>query len=339
MEVTMTSRATSAFLFAGLALLAVKPTLAQTGPHRLSVRETDHHPDELAGTGWYVDDDNCPGPGSGTINDPFCTIQVGISAAMHGDIVLVMPGTYVENIDFMGKAITVKSSDGPASTIIDGNKSGSVVTFDKLEGKDSVLEGFTITNGSGKTTPYASRAGGGIYCESSSPTIRHNVIKGNAVGGGSFVAGGGFYGLWCHGLTFTNNTVEDNKAVGGTTVQGGGFYCKYGDDLNMTSNVIVRNVSTTSIFSSADGGGVTLIAAHGVAFHNNIVATNGVSAGEAWGSGILLSNVTIDILNTTITSNTTYWAQFGCATQLGYHWSNVTIANSVIWFDQQPNPL
>ncbi|MHC5212092.1 MAG: choice-of-anchor Q domain-containing protein, partial [Planctomycetota bacterium] len=38
-------------------------------------------------------------------------------------------------------------------------------------------------------------------------------------------------------------------------------------------------------------------------------------------------------------SNTTYWAQFGCATQLGYHWSNVTIANSVIWFDQQPNPL
>ena len=48
------------------------------------------------------------------------TIQAGINAANNGDTVLVAPGTYTENINFMGKAITVKSSKGASLTIVDG---------------------------------------------------------------------------------------------------------------------------------------------------------------------------------------------------------------------------
>jgi len=51
----------------------------------------------------------------------YSTIQRAIHAAQPGDTVLVAPQTYVENIDFLGKAITVMSSDGPnVTTLMEG---------------------------------------------------------------------------------------------------------------------------------------------------------------------------------------------------------------------------
>jgi serine protease len=61
------------------------------------------------------------------------TIQAAINAAVNGDTVLVSPGTYVKNIDFKGKAITVKSSNGAKVTIVDGGNIGPVVTFASQE--------------------------------------------------------------------------------------------------------------------------------------------------------------------------------------------------------------
>jgi len=79
----------------------------------------------------------------GTLNVPgdYATIQGAIDAAVNGDTVLVAPGTYVENIDFLVKAITVKSSSGAEATVIDGGNPpdpdfGSVVTFSNGEGVD-----------------------------------------------------------------------------------------------------------------------------------------------------------------------------------------------------------
>src|SRR5205814_7634056 len=84
-----------------------------------------------------------------TINVPAAqpTIQAGINAASNGDTVLVAPGTYYENINFMGKGITVTSSGGPSVTTINGGAAGSVVMFRTNEGRNSVLSGFTITSG------------------------------------------------------------------------------------------------------------------------------------------------------------------------------------------------
>ena len=93
------------------------------------------------------------------------TIQAGIDAALEGDTVLVAEGTYIENINFKGKAITVSSHfliDSDTShilnTIIDGSQpnhpdSGSVVFFVSKEDTNSVLYGFTITGGTGTITP------------------------------------------------------------------------------------------------------------------------------------------------------------------------------------------
>ena len=83
---------------------------------------------------------------------------------------------------------------------------GSVVTFQSGEGLDSVLEGFTITNGTGTEGPQGIR-GGGIYCvDHSSPRIRNNIIIHNEadyLGGGVFLKQSDF--CW-----FTHNIVVKN---------------------------------------------------------------------------------------------------------------------------------
>src|SRR5262245_1643542 len=81
------------------------------------------------------------------------TIQAAIGAASNGDVVQVAPGTYIENVNFLGKAIRVTSEQGPEVTIIDGNQAGSVVTFASGETLQSVLNGFTVRNGKASGSP------------------------------------------------------------------------------------------------------------------------------------------------------------------------------------------
>jgi hypothetical protein len=111
------------------------------------------------------------------------TIQSGINAANNGDTVLVAPGTYNENINFNGKAITVTSSGGAARTIIDGGATPglAVVAFQSNENRTSVLSNLTIRNG-GLVT-FSSPAGGGIYISGASPTILNNIISENQCNG------------------------------------------------------------------------------------------------------------------------------------------------------------
>ena len=113
------------------------------------------------------------------------SIQAAINVANDGDIIIIEPGIYYENIDFLDKEITLKSIDPNdpsvvAATIIDGGQKGSVVNFKK---NDSILYGFTIRNGKNSN-------GGGINCYFSSPLISNCVITGNIAEN----YGGGLYG-------------------------------------------------------------------------------------------------------------------------------------------------
>jgi len=130
----------------------------------------------------------------------YTTIQSAIDASVSGDTILVAPGSYLEQIDFLGKDVAVLASGagGAAAHVIDGQGlpgSGPVVTFVSGEGPGAVLDGFTITGGvGGVPSSSGGFSGGGVggvlITNFASPTVRNCHIVGNVGGTASGSVGG-----------------------------------------------------------------------------------------------------------------------------------------------------
>ena len=253
-----------------------------------------------------------PGPSVVYVPDDKPTIQEAIEYVSEGGVVIVRPGTYVENIDFLGKAITVKSELGPTVTIIDGNQAGSVVSMHSFDEKSaSVLDGFTITNGSADY-------GGGIYCEVSpcSPTIDiiNNIISNNS----ARETGGGvnFIGFYSSTSRISNNTISNNSGI-----HGGGVYC------GGTSPMISNNAIS---YNSASYGGGVRCDAYSSIVTNNIISNNTALKGGGifcWGE----SSPTIT--NNTIFGNLATDEGGGISTM---HYAAAVISNTILWENDAP---
>ncbi len=122
----------------------------------------------------------------------FVNIQDGIFQASNNDTILVYPGTYYENIDFLEKSITVASlnltTNGTTyttSTIIDGNQTGSCVKIENVQ--HGLLQGFTCQNGTGTPTLWTVD-GGGVYVKNSNLDLINCIIReNNAENGGGII--------------------------------------------------------------------------------------------------------------------------------------------------------
>lgn len=204
----------------------------------------------------------------------YSTIQAGINTAVNTDTVLVQPGTYVENINFNGKLITVGSlflttadTSYISTTIIDGNETESVVTFNHGEDISAILCGFTITNGKSlygsgiccfisspkiqnviitfnvgpAVVPGVNANGGGIFCDDSSPILQNVTISGNYANFGG--------GIACS----SSSPSLENVAITGNSASnfGGGICCGYGSNLSLT------NVTISDNHASINGGGIS----------------------------------------------------------------------------------
>ncbi len=178
----------------------------------------------------------------------YTSIQSAIDAADSGDVVLVYQGRYVENINFNGKAITVRSDPGAERTTIDGNFANSVVTFWSGEGNDSVLDGFTLINGAG-TTIGAHNYGGGVYCENSSPTITNCTIEKNTARDGAGIYGDG------SSAVISDCTISENTNDNGSTVSFKDSSSPSITGCNITLNIgdglKCNNVSSMSVTNSS----------------------------------------------------------------------------------------
>jgi len=210
------------------------------------------------------------------VPNPYPTIQSAIDAARSGDHVLVEPGTYLENLDFLGKSIRVRSASGADVTTIDGSGGGAVVRFVSGEDLAAVLEGFTLTGGTGEA-PGMQTYGGGVFCDGSSPTIRENRIIGNEAdhGGGICCFSGAHPSILA-------NTIASNRAAKVGAGWGGGLYCADLSSPLVQDNVIEEN--------SADNAGGAAVCFGGAspAFVDNVIRKNRFGPGLGWGGGILI---------------------------------------------------
>ncbi len=219
------------------------------------------------------------------------TIQAAIDAAVDGDTVLVSPGTYVELIDFLGKDITVESAGGPASTVIDGNRAGPVVTMNAAPDGTPVLRGFTVRNGNGDS---------GIFTQGGPALIEDNLVTGNTMCSGGVEAA-------FSAATIRNNVISGNRPNCSGGVGGGGVSLRGAGTVTVADNVITGNVS------SSDGGGIALFAAGSPTISGNVISGNS-TAGFGSGGGISHVNASNSLItNNVIVGNTSpegggvYW--------------------------------
>lgn len=137
------------------------------------------------------------------------TIQSCIDAAVSGqDECVVAPGTYNELINFLGKAITLRSSHGPEVTTIDGTGlNGSVVTSKTLDVIPTILDGFTISSG---TATY----GGGMHNSGYDNGVTRSPLIKNCIFSGNHAAYGG--AIYNHSFirpSISNCVFDDNHAL------------------------------------------------------------------------------------------------------------------------------
>jgi len=208
------------------------------------------------------------------VPDDWPTIQGAIDAAVERDTIIVRSGTYRgfgnKRIDFKGKAVTVRSEDGPGTTIIDCEQSGIGFVFQRGETRGARLDSITILNGRSPTgggirisgaSPTISRCiirdcrsgldGGGIRCvHKAAPRIQRCIIEGNRAEG----AGGGIYCASDSAPLITGCTVRNNISL----EPGGGIHCR-------GCRKVLIGCSTISGNSSEErGGGIAMIETDGI---------------------------------------------------------------------------
>jgi parallel beta-helix repeat protein len=155
------------------------------------------------------------------VPDDYTTIQSAIDAATNGDVVEIEDGTYTgdgnKDLDFFGKAITVRSASGaPDLCVIDCESSGRGFIFQSGEGPDSQVQGLTVTNG---LPPDADPSGGAIYAIESSPTFENCIFRSNITASVYGANGGAIYTL-DSALTLRRCIISENRAYR----YGGGLY-------------------------------------------------------------------------------------------------------------------
>ncbi|SVC40732.1 uncharacterized protein METZ01_LOCUS293586, partial [marine metagenome] len=279
--------------------------------------------------------------GDGTYENPFATIQKGIDAANSGDTVSVAAGTYVENLFWETKNISVIGMDGSESTIIDGSGLDNVLRIRNVN-NSSTLQGFTIQNGSTlSSSGHPWFFGGGVVISWASLTVRDVIIQdneshNNTRGHALFVE---------NSSSLFDNVIVKNNNKGGIRLNASGAYPEFtGVTISGNTGGYGLEVYDTgvqmdnSIIENNDYGGLWY---EGVGFNSSLItntlfASNGSSTSVAGGLHVVNSGQDLIVDNCTFYNNSRTQSLGADIYSQGNYWNNsdyegnnITVSNSI----------
>lgn len=228
----------------------------------------------LGGTSWYVDDAAADGAGTGELLNPFSTVQEALESACPGDMVLISPGTYIENVNLTADDVTVKGyapslpiDSVAAHVIIDG---AELATAFYTSGDNTQLSDITIQNGK---SPY----GAGLYLAGANGTTVSRCIIRDNVGTGDITA---------HGIAVnsSNCLIEDCLITGN-------YGRKHTVNVNNSGHVI-RNCRIVNNPTWEEGGGI-VVYAPGTLIENCLIAGNSNGGITTHRTGVIVDHCTI----------------------------------------------
>ncbi len=203
----------------------------------------------------------------------YSTIQAAIDAASEGDIVLVAPGEYVENLYANSKGFRLISEAGAASTIIrPADPDLRTLYLPANVGHVFELAGFTFTGSDAYVC---------VESYSGISNVHDNIFEDNDVSGGALLLGHG-------GGSIVNNIFSNNRG----TQHGGAMQVPSWQPMLIEGNTITGNTATW-------GAGINLLGGRYVTVRYNLIADNHATS---YGGGIYLAND--DAIHTVIHNNT-----------------------------------
>lgn len=235
-----------------------------------------------------------------TLNVPgsYSTIQDAIDAASAGDEVVIANGTYTgtgnKDLDFKGKAITVRSASGdPSKCVIDCEQDGRGFYFHSFEGLDSIVKDLRVYRGK-----VPAGEGGGVHCDKSSPKFINCYIHHCTTNSLSWAGKGG--GVYCKDCApkfiecyITYNSAGSSGGMSFSNYSGSGVYPELIDCL-IKENTAHRH-----------GGGI-MCSYSAVEMTNCTIEYNTTIDNDGHGGGCYFAHCNPELTDCMITDNTAY---------------------------------
>ena len=232
------------------------------------------------------------------------TIQGGLDLAGYGDVVLVMPGTYEENVTMIS-GVALTGVAGAEATIIDGNNDFCILCNYCSVG--TLIEGFTLADGGG-------HSGGGVrvfgnsHVEIANCVIRNNHTYYDAAG---IVVQNNCY-AYIHDNEFRDNVTLNSTAIAvivnsEATIEHNLFRGNVSTFLSsciglnaarawISGNVFMENQAVNGGTIHTSGGNTDATIENNTFLNNH--ATDGASGIYCYGGSSMIANNNIFAFNT-----------------------------------------